>query len=201
MPLSTSSDLQAAVADWLARADLGASIPDFVRLAEARLNLLLRCREMTASATLAPAAGICVLPADFVEALAAVANAGPSAVLEAVPLSWGDAQFPTYPTGTPRYYALYGASLKTYPQSSATVTLTYLQALPPLAANASNWLLAKAPGAYLYGALLEAAPFLDDDPRVALWAQMWQRIVGELNAADQRAVLGRNSARATGLMP
>ena len=201
MPFANSTDLQAAIADWLARSDLAASIPDFVRLAEARLNLVLRCREMTASATLTPTSGVCPLPADFVEPLAVVANASPGAVLEAVPLSWADAQFPTYSAGTPRYYALFGASLKTYPQSSATVTLTYLQALPPLASNASNWLLAKAPGAYLYGALLEAAPFLDSDPRVALWAQIWERVTGELNAAGQRAVVGRHSARPTGVMP
>jgi hypothetical protein len=194
MPLSTYPDLQAAVADWLARSDLTANIPDFIRLAEARLNLVLRCREMTATAGLTPTSGICTLPGDFVEALAVVADAGPSAVLEAVPLTWADQQFPTYPSGVPRYYALYGASLKTYPQCSATVTLTYLQLLPPLAANATNWLLAKAPGAYLYGALLEAAPFLDGDPRIAIWSQVWERITGELNAADQRALLGRNSA-------
>jgi hypothetical protein len=201
MPLSTYTDLQAAIADWLARADLSPSIPDFVRLAEARLNLILRCREMTASATLMPAAGTCTLPADFVEALAVVADASPRSLLEAVPLGWAEAQFPTYPSGTPHYYALFGSSLKTYPQGSAALTLTYVQALPPLAANASNWLLAKAPGAYLYGALLEAAPFLDNDPRVALWGQAWERVTGELNAADQRAVLGRNSARASGVMP
>ena len=48
MALSTFSDLKASVADWLARSDLTAQIPDFIRLAEVRINGNLRIQPMIA---------------------------------------------------------------------------------------------------------------------------------------------------------
>ena len=38
MPITTYSELQQAIADWMNRADLSATIPNFIANAEARLN-------------------------------------------------------------------------------------------------------------------------------------------------------------------
>jgi hypothetical protein len=45
----------------------------------------------------------------------------------------------------------------------------FRQNIPPLAANSSNWLLALAPDLYLYGALLESAPYINEDARIQTW--------------------------------
>lgn len=46
MALSTYSGLKTSIADWLDRDDLTAIIPDFIELAEARINSTLRVRHM-----------------------------------------------------------------------------------------------------------------------------------------------------------
>ena len=46
MALGTYSDLQAAVVGWSNRSDLAALIPDFIMLAEERMNRELRVRQM-----------------------------------------------------------------------------------------------------------------------------------------------------------
>lgn len=44
--ITNYADLQAAIANWLARADLTDQIPTFIALAEARLNRDLRLASM-----------------------------------------------------------------------------------------------------------------------------------------------------------
>jgi hypothetical protein len=44
MSITTYSELQQAIADWLERADLAARIPDFIALFEATANRLSRMR-------------------------------------------------------------------------------------------------------------------------------------------------------------
>jgi hypothetical protein len=46
MSLLSYSDLLGAVAEYLARDDLTARIPDFIKLAEAKFNRSLKCRQM-----------------------------------------------------------------------------------------------------------------------------------------------------------
>ena len=46
MAIGTYAELQTAVANWLDRDDLTARIPEFITLAEARFNRLLRLRSM-----------------------------------------------------------------------------------------------------------------------------------------------------------
>ena len=52
MALSTFTELKEAVADWLDRSDLTARIPDFIALAEARINRELRIRPMEVRSTM-----------------------------------------------------------------------------------------------------------------------------------------------------
>src|SRR5207237_10453132 len=65
MTIQTYTDLQAAIASWIARADLAASIPDFITLFESVANRRLRLRAQEATATLTPTSGVATLPADY----------------------------------------------------------------------------------------------------------------------------------------
>jgi predicted transcriptional regulator len=62
----------------------------------------------------------------------------------------------------PMFVALAGASL------SRWVAEWGGDELAPLA-QGSNWLFASSPDVYLYAALLEAAPYVGEDPRLAVW--------------------------------
>ena len=51
MAFTTYSELKTTVANYLGRSDLTSVIPDFIRLAETRLQRELRTRQMLNSAT------------------------------------------------------------------------------------------------------------------------------------------------------
>lgn len=55
--------------------------------------------------------------------------------------------------------------------------------------NTTNWLLTAHPDAYLYGALLEAAPYLLDDSRLAMWATALEKVLGEIRHPDSSSTL------------
>lgn len=67
MAISTYSELQTTIANYLARSDLNAIIPDFIKLAENRLSRDLRIRQMLSVATAQTTAGDSTigLPTDF----------------------------------------------------------------------------------------------------------------------------------------
>lgn len=71
----------------------------------------------------------------------------------------------------------------------------YMQ--PPLLddVNQSNFWTEYCPNALLYGALLEATPFLKDDPRLQTWGQMWQAEITALGTQDLQRVLDRAAVR------
>ena len=65
MSIATYSDLQTAIASWIARQDLAANIPDFIALFESVANRRLRLRQQESAATLTPSSGVAALPADY----------------------------------------------------------------------------------------------------------------------------------------
>lgn len=66
MAIVDYSTLQASVASWLARADLTATIPDFISLAEARINRDLRVRKMQKVRYGLASSGRIPLPDDYI---------------------------------------------------------------------------------------------------------------------------------------
>lgn len=205
MALANYSDLKAGVAAWLmGRDDLTAVIPDFITLAESRINRVLRVREMEATTTLTPASNVCTLPSDFIEARHVYANASSTkCVLEPVTPDYAVSNYQTNVAGSvPLFYTIVGSSLTAYPLSDSTITLTYYKKVPALSDSAAtNWLLTKAPEVYLYGALSEAAPYLEDDARLQTWLALFQAGVQGLIAADTRAVYGKASVRIKSATP
>jgi hypothetical protein len=57
--------------------------------------------------------------------------------------------------------------------------------------NASNWILARHPDVYLYGSLLQAAPYLRDDERVGLWAPLYAQAIEDMLIQDSRAAVSQ----------
>src|SRR5262245_15894630 len=65
MAITTYAQLQTAIASWLARSDLTATIADFITLFEAAANRRLRVRQMETSTNLTPSSGAATLPTDY----------------------------------------------------------------------------------------------------------------------------------------
>ena len=67
MAISTYSDLQAAVGNWLNRTDLTDRVPDFIALSEAQMNRRLRVRQMVTRAEAILAGEFVDAPSDMLE--------------------------------------------------------------------------------------------------------------------------------------
>jgi hypothetical protein len=209
MPLDTYANLQSAVLEWLGRpADrlLVDHVPDMVTLFEAEARPRLRTIGGEGMEILYTSPGYpdLAMPADFAELRHAML------VDLAVPLDFmAPAEAARYVcvAGIPQFYTIYGSTddsvpcspggsniqmrLTPPPDSSYTVSVTYLRGLPALSAdNPSNWLLKASPTAYLFGVLLEAAAFIGHDERVPLWAQRREAAFAALERADIKARWG-----------
>ncbi len=188
------TSLQAAVIEYLARdqdATLIARIPTFIQLAEAKFNRQLFVRQMEQRATAIVDLGssepeFVSLPSDF-QSMRRVrlANVTGKPCLEFK----SGTQMDEYRFATsniaarPRYFTLFGDELELAPTPDAayTMEMVYRKAIPSLGSNGENWLLTLAPDLYLYGALLESAPYIKEDARIQTWASGLSSALDDLN--------------------
>jgi hypothetical protein len=91
-------------------------------------------------------------------------------------------------TGTPQFYCDYDYThwlLAPTPDAVYNFEVLYYERVQPLdSANQSNWFTEYAPQALLYGSLLQAMPFLKNDPRVGLWQTLYGQTVAALKNED-----------------
>jgi hypothetical protein len=100
--------------------------------------------------------------------------------------------------GIPRYYAHVGDSFEFYPTPDTSYTggIVYTAKVPALSiSNTSNWLLTEAPDVYLYGSLIQSAPYLVEDARIAVWAGLYRDAVDRLNNASNASKWSGNGLR------
>lgn len=102
-------------------------------------------------------------------------------------------------TGTPLFYSDYDYThwlVAPTPDQAYPFEVLYYE-LPPLLDDSiqTNWLTEYAPQLLLYGALLEATPFLKNDERIGTWQQYYDRAAAMLNGEDLAKILDRASVR------
>ena len=194
MALTNYTGLKASIADFLNRDDLTSVIPDFVALAEAQINRDIRHWKMEArtSGQQDPADEYMQIPADWVETIRLhLTGTGTSVVNLVSRDAMADKRAAQEnAAGTPRMYTHADGQFQLYPTPDATTNfeLLYYQKIPSLITNTDNWLLLEAPDVYLYGALLHSAPYLAEDARVGVWAQMYAAAVQRLNQTSEDAM-------------
>jgi len=181
--ITTYATLQSAVTEWLARdqdTTLIARIPTFIQLAEAKFNRELYVRQMESRATTTVNTSssepeFISLPADF-QSMRRVRLSG---VTGKPSLSFmSGQQMEEYrfnnanASGQPQYFTIFGTEMELAPtpDGAYAIEMIYRQNIPPLATNDPNWLLLLAPDLYLYGALLESAPYIKEDGRIQTWS-------------------------------
>lgn len=188
--------LQTAVTEYLARdqdTTLIARIPTFIQLTESKLNRDLFVRQMeqrstalTDSTTSEPE--FISLPADFQSMrrvrLSSLSRKPHLEFMSGIQLD----EYRTHSgnvAGHPRYFTIFGDELELAPTPDAdyTIEMVYRQNIPALSeTNPSNWLLQLAPDIYLYGALLESAPYIKEDARIQTWGLGFKTALDDLNA-------------------
>jgi len=195
MALTNRTELLAAVADWLNRTDLTTVIPDFVSLAEAEMKR--RLRRATESTTIYISAGNMNGPSDMAEPISlSLSTASPGRDIPlrlATPEMLVEVRARKATTGRPTHYAFYDGQLQfaPTPDQSYDGILLYAQQLTPLTvANPTNAVLTEAPDLYLYGALLQATPYVEHDERMGLWQFKFDDAIEQLNEMRQRESYG-----------
>ena len=191
MALSNYSELKASVADWLNRSDLTSAITDFVSLAEAQMERTLRTRQMIVRANATISDEYSALPDDYLEAKSfKLTGTNPISPLVFQSINALDDLQVTYTSsGQPKYFCVIGGQIRVLPvpDTSYVSELIYYAKLSKLStSNTTNWLLTLSPDVYLYGSLLQAAPYLQDDARIQIWAGLYQSGIDALNLADER---------------
>jgi hypothetical protein len=199
MPLTNYTELQAAIADFLLRSDLTATIPTFIALAEAELAARVRHWRMETRATVTASTQYVDPPSGWMETvrIGITTAEGPKPLrllsqYDMMERRNGNAGI----TGQPEGYAFTDGKFELYPapDGSYTLEVLYIKRPDALSSNLpSNWILSYFPAAYLYGALKHSAPYLQEDARIAVWGQMFE---AEL-ATIERDAMARHSG--TGL--
>jgi hypothetical protein len=193
---TTYSELQEAVANWLDRDDLEDRIPDFIALAEAKMRRRLRRKVVRASLTLDDAE--VSLPATL-EELRSIWLVNDSEPTKGWPLRvvtpevLAEKRQAYHVADTPRFASVVDGVLLLVPEPSGDydAEIVYFEKLVALSDAAPvNSMLTEAPDMYLYGALAEAAPYLEHDERVGLWQGEFAKAIVELNTDRQNKEFG-----------
>lgn len=200
MALDGSYDgLKATIADFLNRSDLTAVIPDFIRLAEAQMTRRFAGRQrqglavphrliQRADAQIDQDTEYFAAPADFHGPIDFVLQGAPEIVLDYLDAANLQQQKRADRVrGAPRWYTIVGGELQLYPVADRDYTgeLTYVARVPTLSAgNPRNWILTDYPDAYLYGALVQSAPYLRDDARTTTWGALFTAALDDICNAD-----------------
>jgi hypothetical protein len=191
MSFTSYSDLKTTIAGYLARSDLTAQIPDFIRLAELRLRRDLRIRQMLKSVTTATVAADSTveLPSDFLEVRDLVIVGNPPQPLNYSSPSAFTRNARTWESGKPLDYTVLANDfqLAPVPDGVYTVQMLYFAAPAFLSdSNTSNVFLANTPDVLLYGSLLEAEPYLMNDARINTWGTMFDRALSSITRSDEQ---------------
>lgn len=176
--IASYTTLETAVADYLAKSNLTTFIPNFIQNWEEKFYRQPKNfgRWMESALNLTISSSVIAVPADYLGLKYAYINGSPSSRLDRVSLNQ---MYGTYPrggdTGLPRWIArdttnfVFGPA----PDSDYNIRGVYW-AKPTLmrsfaADAAAHWIIVNAPDLALYGALIEAQPFLMNDKRIPTW--------------------------------
>lgn len=194
MALNNYANLKTAVADWLNRTDLTAQIPDFIALAEARFNRELRLNAMLKRDVTTATTDYIDLPEDWLDhnSISVTSGAGVHDALTYITNDDYNRLRHANLSGTFRYYTIRNNSILLLPAASSGVTVPleifYYGKIPALSdSNTTNWLLTRSPDLYLYGSLIAAEAYLQNDDRLPVWVAQTQSIIDSMNIESERA--------------
>lgn len=185
MPLTTYAELQTSMSSWLGNSLNSASYPDMIAIFEAAANRRLRVRQQEATAAITMSAGSGTLPTDYLSWRRVKWPGSVAADLEYVEPSWMQMQYPTGATGTPQVFTIEGSTITVRPSDDTSLTLQYFQKITALSAGV-NWLFTAHPDLYLFGSLVEAELFGENDERAPMWKARRDAIFDEIEKLSNK---------------
>jgi hypothetical protein len=145
---------------------------------------------MEASFTGTIASGTVALPSAFLEWKHVYIDGDAAQKLERRDAEWIYTNYPTRSaTGKPVFFAQEADALMfgPYPDSNYTVKGVYYKKLNALSdSNTTNWFITNAPDLLRYGALCEAAPYMQADERIGVWEQKYNQVKQRIERTERR---------------
>lgn len=189
MSIANYTELKTAVASWLHDDVFTSVIPDFITIGEATLNRQLRLFQMENTVTLSTSISdrFATLPTRFLELidLAIYVDSYPQTLTQVSLANINERS--TIVQGLPRFYAVSSNIVFDIISDSVySCSLRYYKKLD-IAADTTNFLLTAYPDLYLYSALMAAAPYLQDDNRISVWASLLDNAIKATNRLDARS--------------
>jgi hypothetical protein len=201
MTIASYSDMQDLIARRLKRSNLTNYIPDYIRLAEARIYRELRVRAMETALSDTIAAGVIAVPSGYVE-LKHARIAGNSPVpLQRKSDEWIYANYPTRSAdGQPKFIAREASNFifGPYPDSAYTVSGIFYKRLDALSdSNTSNWLITDAPDLLLFASLVEGFKDIRNDQEAEVHEGRYQQTKATVEVEDKNEGFGGSTLAVT----
>lgn len=179
--------LKASIAKWNGnRSDLADLTPDFVMLAEKRINgdLSTTAQESTAQLSVPAGATSIALPSDTGQ-VRSLSLVGGGTLDYLTPDAFNKEQWQGV-TGLPTVFTAIGSNifLGPLPDADYTLLLAYKQYVPALADSAgTNWLIEQHPEVYLSACMLESLFYTKNLADLQLWEAKYEAAMSALNNA------------------
>lgn len=192
--ITNYSTLQQAIADYLNRAELTTFLPNFTQNCESKLYKRLRIRAMEEALSVSISGGVANIPADFLALRYAYVEsqpvrflkvATPEEIYSRYPIRAGAEDMPSL-IATEGDTFIFGP----YPGDYAVKGIYYARPVALSGSNTTNWFTANAPSLLLYGSLLEAESFIQNDQRLPVWKAAYDeelKIVQDAEKYERRS--------------
>ena len=190
MTVTNFGELKTAMEDELRHDNLTATqIPRFIRQGEQRLYQKLRVRFMETIATIATTASqqTDALPTRFRQARSLYVSGSPNVRLEyrtSIEF-WG--VYASDTNGKPVVFTIEGENFVWGPTPDAAYNIKVLYYQEPEAlseASDTNGVFTLDFQLLMYASLIASAPFLKNDARLLVWAQLYEQCLEDVMAAD-----------------
>ena len=188
MALTTYSELKTEILNHLDRDDLDTDVDTLLDLCEARLARDIRVREMIKRCTTTVSEQYIGLPTGYLEMKTMRLLTDPETYLGYLNPDEMNRRRQTT-SGKPLYYTVHEEiEFDRVPDTTYTLEMIHFAKFTALSdANTTTTLLDRAPDLYLYGSLLAAEPFLDNDERIGTWKGLYDDAKMQINRMDIRA--------------
>lgn len=185
MTISTYSELEDAVENWLHRSNLGDRTAEFIVLGEARIGREVRARQMETLIALSPTSNIVSLPSDYQDMRAIRVIGSTIGWLDYLSPDKYFSLIPSDSSSTSKTYTIFGETLVFPSQPTGNIELWYYKKLAALS-SAANTLFTRNPDLYLYAALAAAAPFQLSGERLVMFEGLYQNAKDSVNLAAKQ---------------
>ena len=174
------------IISWVDHDDINTAIAtDLIQLGEKRIYREIRTRTMEATLNVTIASGVAALPTDFVGLKTVRLSGSPDKPLGIKSDEYIYAKYPTRSSSSkPDFCAVEASNLifGPYPDSTYTVKGIYYKRLTALSAsNTTNYFTGDGADALFWASMVEAEPFVKNDPRVQLWEMKYMQAKQGIN--------------------